>query len=53
MYYRNSIPSDVEDTSGIRFGLVVAGVAIIVVRAAQLFGLDFATTIQSLASILR
>ena len=46
-YYRSS--SD-EGSSSLKFGLVVFSVAVIVVRAAQMMGVDFAATIAALTN---
>ena len=50
MYYA---ADETPHASPIRFGLVAAGVAIVVVRAIQMFGLDMTATMSSLTSFFQ
>lgn len=51
MYYVSSRES--PHASPLRFGLVAAGVAIVVVRAIQMFGLDLNTTLSTFTSVFQ
>lgn len=51
MYYASS--NETHHTSPLRFGLVAAGVAIVVIRAVQLFGLDLTATFSSITSVFQ
>lgn len=53
MHYYRSSSDEAERSSTLKSGLVVFSVAVIVVRAVQMMGLDFHSTFDALTSVFR
>jgi Flp pilus assembly pilin Flp len=51
-YYRDYMP-DNKGASPIRFGLIAAAVAVVVIRSVQLMGFDLSSTLDTFKTVLQ